>query len=317
MKKFVFKSIIFLFPILSFAVVLEILLSNIPNVYIYKKEYLDKHAEDIETLILGSSHSYGGLNPELFSSKAFNAAHSAQLLYYDSKIFDKYRNTFKNLKTIILPISYPTFFGNYEIKQISNNKKNYNYYFGTEATQSIDVIEKDLKRNLKKIVDYYYYNYSFTKLGWATTFNSKESKDLIKTAQETLKWQTIENIKSQKNQTIFKENISTLRSILKWCNINNVNVILYTLPAYKTYRNNLNKEQLSTTVLAAEKIAKEYKNCIYLNLIANNNYRAKDFWDSSHLSEYGTEKLSHFMDSVIKSNFKYQKLKPQINRERK
>ncbi|WP_439128696.1 hypothetical protein [Polaribacter sp.] len=299
MKKFVFKLILFLSPLLIFTVLLEVLLKNIPNVYIYKKEYLDKNAINIETLILGSSHSYGGLNPELFSSKTFNAAHSGQLFYYDNKIFNKYKDRFKSLKNIILPISYASFFGNYQIKEISHYKKNYNYYFGLGTTQSIEVIENNPKENLKKIVGYYYNNNYVTKLGWAKIFNSKESRDLIKSAHETLKWHTPDNIKSKKNQTIFKENLSTLKSILNWCRINNVNVILYTLPAYKTYRNNLNKEQLSITILAAQKIAEEYKNCIYLNLIADNNYIEKDFWDSSHLSEYGAEKLSRFMDSII------------------
>lgn len=297
----------FSFPLLIIAVVLEVMLWYIPNEYSYKKEYLDKYSEDIETLILGSSHTYGGLNPELFSSNTFNAGHNAQLLYYDNKILEKYKSRLGKLKTIILPIAYPTLFANYEIKHISHCQSNYGYYFGFWKYPSFEIMNNRLIHNLRKLKASYInktMKYNCTKLGWSTAFNSKQTRDLTQTAYETLEWQTIENIKSEKNNKIFKENLSILRSILQWSKNNNVKVLLFTLPAYKTYRNNLNKEQLSRTFRATTDIADEYNNCIYFDLMSDNQYILSDFWDASHLSEFGAEKLSHFMDSVIQSDFK-------------
>ena len=89
MNKFITKLIIFCLPILLGTLVLEVLLRNIPNDYSQKKEYLDENSSEIETLILGSSHSFYGLNPKYFSSKTFNASHISQSLNYDYKIINK------------------------------------------------------------------------------------------------------------------------------------------------------------------------------------------------------------------------------------
>ena len=57
MKKFILKTTTLVIPIIALAIGLEISLRNIPNSYSYKKEYLDKHSEELEILFLGSSHS--------------------------------------------------------------------------------------------------------------------------------------------------------------------------------------------------------------------------------------------------------------------
>lgn len=301
MNKFIIKTFLFLIPLLIFAIIAEVLLRHIPNEYSYKKEYLDKNAQDIETLILGSSHTYGGLNPKYFSSNTFNAAHHGQLFYYDQKIFDKYKNDLINLKRIIIPIGYPSFWGSYKTMPVSSLTVDYIAYgFDTKSIKnSLNLFAHNPVVNLRRFTNYYILhnsNLTCTKLGWSTFFHSP--LDLEKTALNTLKWHTIENLKSEENNSIFKENVAILRSIIEWCQNNDVKVILFTLPAYKTYRNNLNTEQLSITVNTASEIAEEFNNCIYLNLIADKHYLANDFWDSSHLSKFGAEKLSHFMDNV-------------------
>ena len=64
---------IFLAVVIAF-IPMEILLENIPNDYSFKKEYLDENSDSIEILVLGSSHSYYGINPIYFHLRAFNAS---------------------------------------------------------------------------------------------------------------------------------------------------------------------------------------------------------------------------------------------------
>ena len=71
MRKFITKTIYISLPIIVIAIIMEILLRNIPNDYLFKKKYLDEYSSEIETLILGSSHSLYGFNPEYFTSKTF------------------------------------------------------------------------------------------------------------------------------------------------------------------------------------------------------------------------------------------------------
>jgi len=87
MKKFITKTIFLLIPIIICAICMELLLRQLPNDYKYKKEYLDAHANKIETLILGSSHSFFDLDPTYFSNITFNAGEVSQTLNYDFEIF--------------------------------------------------------------------------------------------------------------------------------------------------------------------------------------------------------------------------------------
>lgn len=306
MKRFVIKTIYISLPILVVAILMEILLRNTPNDYLFKKQYLDKHSSEIETLILGSSHSFYGFNPEYFSSNTFNASHISQSLNYDFEILKKYQDQFKNLKTIILPISYFTLFGKLEAGSESWRVKNYIIYYDLNTSKSLinysEVLSNRINVNIKRIASYYVLGnstISCTDLGWGTRYNSKNARDLAETGKTAAKRHTRDDINSNKYQEIFKDNILILKSIIEWCKKNNVKVLLLTPPAFETYRQNLNSEQLNTTINTTSGICSKYDNCIYLNLLSDTNFVSRDFYDADHLSEIGAKKLSELINEKI------------------
>jgi len=306
MKRFVIKTIYISLPILGVAILMELLLRNTPNDYLFKKQYLDKHSSEIETLILGSSHSFYGFNPEYFSSNTFNASHISQSLNYDFEILKKYQDQFKNLKTIILPISYFTLFGKLEAGSESWRVKNYIIYYDLNSSKSLidysEVLSNRINVNIKRIASYYVLGnstISCTDLGWGTSYNSKNARDLAETGKTASKRHTMEDINSDKYQQIFQENIFILESIIQWSNKNNVNVLLLTPPAFETYRQNLNQEQLKITINTTSEICSRYENCIYENLLSDINFVALDFFDADHLSEIGAKKLSELINEKI------------------
>lgn len=306
MKQFLTKVIIISLPILFGAIFMEFLLRNTPNDYLFKKQYLDKNSSKIETLILGSSHSFYGFNPEYFSSNTFNASHISQSLNYDYEILKKYQDQFKNLKTIVLPISYFTLYGKLEAGSESWRVKNYIIYYGLNSSKSLvdysEVLSNRINVNIKRIKSYYLLGnstISCTDLGWGTRYNSKNARDLAETGKTAAKRHTREDINSYKYQEIFNDNILILNSIIEWCKKNNVNVLLLTPPAFETYRQNLNQEQLKITVNTARDICSKYENCKYYNLLTDANFVAIDFYDADHLSEIGAKKLSVLINGKI------------------
>lgn len=309
MRKFIIKTAFFLLPIFVLALSMEILLRNIPNDYSYKKEYLDKHSNEIETLILGSSHSFRGLNPNFFSKIAFNAAYVSQSLNYDYEIFKKYQDNLHNLKTLILPISYFTLYGKLESGVESWRVKNYVIYYGMNTSNSFfdysEVFSNQPKVNIKRFYNYYIIKnnhdqyISCSKLGWGAVNKSQNPQDLFETGKTAAKRHTKEDVTSDFNKNIFKNNKQILNSIIKWCKKQNIKVLLLTPPAYKTYRQNINHEQYDITIKAANEIASQYDNCIYVNLFDDSNFVEKDFYDADHLSEIGAEKLSKLIDKKI------------------
>lgn len=306
MKRFVIKTIYISLPILLVGILMEILLRNTPNDYLFKKQYLDNHSSEIETLILGSSHSFYGFNPEYFSSNTFNASHISQSLNYDYEILKKYQDQFKNLKTIILPISYFTLFSKLEAGSESWRVKNYVLYYGLNSSESLtdfsEVLSNRININIKRLVSYYVLGnstISCTILGWGTNYNSQNARNLVETGQTAAKRHTKDDLNSDKTQVIFKDNMLILSSIIGWCKENNVKILLLTPPAFETYRQNLNQEQLKITINTTSDICSRNENCIYENLLSDTNFVALDFFDADHLSEIGAKKLSELINEKI------------------
>src|SRR5690606_22742388 len=114
MKKFLSYILIFSAPVIILISVTEVLIRSIPNEYSIKKDYLDRNSNEIEILILGSSHTLRGVDPKYMNYKAYNAAMVSQSIDYDLEILKKYEGNWDSLKTIVLPISYFSLYSNLE-----------------------------------------------------------------------------------------------------------------------------------------------------------------------------------------------------------
>lgn len=307
MKKLIKKTLIFFLPFIFFLPLLEILLQQIPNDYSYKKGYLDNHSNEIETLILGSSHSFYGLNSIYFSSNTFNAAHVSQSLDFDFQIYKKYSDSFESLKTIILPISYFTMWGKLENGSESWRVKNYSIYYDIHNSKSFsnnfEVLSNKIGPNLKRLISYYVMNktnITCTNWGWGTSYDSSKNQDLLETGKTASLRHTRDDISSERNIIVFNENISILNKIIE--SKENLEVILFTPPAYKTYREHLNQEQLNQTIKISTEIAEKHDNCVYYNFLENSDFIAEDFFDADHLNEKGAKKLSILLNEKCLGN---------------
>ncbi|MBK8506869.1 MAG: hypothetical protein IPL46_34655 [Saprospiraceae bacterium] len=172
----------FIFPIVLTAIGMEVTLRHLPNDYKYKREYLDIYSDEIQTLILGSSHSFYGMDPAYFSSNTFNAANISQSLDFDFEILSKYQNRLEKLETVVLSISYSTLFGKLETDSESWRIKNYLMYYGIGTPLSItdfsEIFSNRLSVNLRRLASYYIMGNSgitCSKLGWGTNYKSEKS----------------------------------------------------------------------------------------------------------------------------------------------
>jgi len=298
MRKFIIKILLLLLPIVILVVSMEYLLQQIPNDYAYKNKYFDKHSATIQTLILGSSHAYFGINPVYFSENTFNASHISQSLNFDLAILNKYQNNLGNLDVIILPISYFTLFGKLENGTEAWRVKNYTIYYGINPKSLSDcseLLSNNLKRNLSRL--YYYYiknknDITCTEHGWGTTYKSEWVNDLQKTGKTAAKRHTSDDIFSEKRTKIFNENLNILNSFSEFCNQRNIKLIFLTTPTYYTYRENLNADQYDKMVETINNFVNKHSNCYYLNWFEDIDFFAEDFFDADHLNEIGAEKLS-------------------------
>ena len=105
MKRFLRHIALFVLPLLLIAVVMEFVAEAIPNSYTYKRDYMEQQGAQIQTLILGSSNAYDGLNPSVLPY-AFNLANSSQTLEDDYRLLAKYIDSMDSLQTVIVGLGY-------------------------------------------------------------------------------------------------------------------------------------------------------------------------------------------------------------------
>ena len=97
MRRFYIAVILFMFPIFVFVGGAEYAVRQIPNEYKYKNDWMDQHADEVESLILDSSHSLNGiisryLGENYMQDKRFyadNFCDPSHLCNIDAEIFTK------------------------------------------------------------------------------------------------------------------------------------------------------------------------------------------------------------------------------------
>jgi len=312
MKRFIIKILLWLLPIIVLAVSTEFLLRQIPNDYSYKKNYLDKHSEKIQILILGSSNSVYGINPAFFSQRAFNAGNVSQTLNFDYKIFNKYKDKFNDLRVIIIPISYPALWSKLETGVESWRVNNYTIYYGMNPNALSDYSEfltHSLSINFKRLYKYYFEKENdifCSELGWESVYISGYyfGHDLEKNGIKALSQAA--DIHSEGAMKVFAENMQVLNSFEEFCIRKNIKLIFLTTPAYHSFRENLNMEQFNKVVDTMNDIVAKHSNCYYLNCIEDPDFTKEDYYDADHLNGCGAEKLSKklalYVDSLMISN---------------
>lgn len=306
MRRFLKKIFTFLLPLLIGGILMEVALRCIPNDYRNKRKYLDAHAHKVETLILGSSHALYGLNPRYLSTPAFNAANVSQSLDEDLAILEKYAGDWQVLKTVILPISYFTLFERLSEGPESWRIKNYVIYYDMRVSRSpvdyTEVLSNRFNVNCERIVSHYIQHkpsLACDSLGWDTLHTAAPVEDLVAAGTASAALHTIPDRQTKQNQRIQHHNLRVLERIADWCADRGIKLILFTPPAFQSYRENLDAEQLRISIQTATELAAAHPQISYYNFVFDPAFQENDFFDGDHLSASGAAKFTRIMDSVL------------------
>lgn len=302
MFKLIKKVFIFALPLIIGGVCLELALRNIPNDYRNKNIYLETKGSEIETLVLGSSHSFLGVNPKYFSKNTFNACHVSQSINYDLAILKKNKDNLPNLKQIVLSVDYLTFSWIIDGSLEGWRSKNYPIYYGVSPVSFSDNFEltsTKFSSSIDQIRRYYQYNNTIVRAdekGWAADAKSGLDNDLevsgVKNANDHI---TVSDTSHySKNHEMFTE-------LLDLCKASGIKVLLYTPPAFSSYRKTIHQNQIDKSILTAEVASKNYSNCEYINLYKDSRFGEKDYFDGNHLNDLGAKKLSLILNDIIEN----------------
>jgi hypothetical protein len=302
MKKFIKYLILFSIPVLVFLISVE-LYCRTQTTFAIKKNYVEKNLGTIETLILGSSHSQNGINPEFLKTKSCNLAFGGQPIAIDYFLLEKYMAKMKNLKTVLLEVSPHRFY----------NELNPNEWNGHVYSNLYDIDYK--------VEEYSVKNYSFALADvnyFSTIFvanlNPKIPKPKLnkfgfmindfqdrfsKLKNDSLKIQNSFKMNNKfNNQENFETNTVFLNKIIEKCQQNSVKIILMGTPLYRTY---------STKIPL--KIKKQHQDLIskiihkfgiqYYDFSNSKRFNLKDFKNDNHLNPNGAKKFTIIIDSIV------------------
>lgn len=302
MKRFLLQIIFyFAIPVGVLLVYCEHILRQIPNDYQYKNEWLLTNAKDVQVYILGSSHSYFGIDPKVFSVPAFNGGHISQSLNLDYFLLQKFSPAMDSLKCVIIPFGYGTIFSDgLEKGKESWRVRNYTIYYDCPyfkhdpklSYECLNTKPNEIKEAFKGGVDHIYCD----SLGMGTNYALENRSDDWKASGET----------AAKRHTHYSEankqkNIEYLEKMIEICSAKNARLILVATPTYSSYRENLDSLQLAESIQVGVDLAEKHDNVIYYNWADREDFIEDDFFDADHLNEYGAKKLGLLLDSVIHS----------------
>lgn len=296
------KLALLLVPLLLILASLEYFSRQIPNDYKLKNQYILKNGSQIQTLILGNSHTMYGLNPSYFSSNTYNLAFLSQSLEYDTKLFDHYQNELKNTQVIILPISYYTLFSTMISDHNEWMLKYYAIYMQVpmnwNLSYHLEIASEPLKNCIRKNYDYYMHDTATilcSSNGWAKKVGQRKYNSIEQNAADAVKRHTFPMNKD------FQFNLTILENFIQSAAKKNIQIILVTTPTQKYYADSI---MLQSNYKVMQKklqiIDSKYSNCMYINSLKDTSFVKEDFYDSDHLNENGAKKYSIYLDSILK-----------------
>ncbi|MDR2509632.1 MAG: hypothetical protein LBC77_03190 [Spirochaetaceae bacterium] len=301
------KTLLFLLPVAALLCLFEAALRTIPNNFVYKKERMITDAQNIDVLILGSSHAMTSIDPAFISPHAFNAGNSAQRLDMDYKLLRKYGEQMKNLRCVIISLSdfslisrmadEPYLFRRYIIY--------HDVFFGLESFSPknyFEICDGTFVSNIKKLLSYYKEN---------KTIITRKGNGFIPHNQtiDEAEWEDGKLMAAfRKYAAVFYQNDrdvdyneKILTSIIDWCAARNIQLFFVTVPVHKIYLRNYDFALLRETIAYMERLAQQNTNVTYENFFFEYQDIPEYFSNPNHLNATGARVFSVQIREILRA----------------
>lgn len=285
----------------------EFFLRAIPNDYNLKQTQLRQHQKEIEVLILGSSHAYVGINPELLTEQAYNLAYSSQTLDLDDKILTQTIDQLPHLKKVILSLSYFSYPLVLEDGNSAYKIKNYNLYWGIYSNtyqfkNHFELLHQPWKLNDNRLKNFFVNptkELHLNEYGFYAKRVSPKKQPLEKSALHAVKNHTLDFHDPITQQRI-QENIQHVEHVIELCQARNIKVYFVSAPTTTAYYEKLNPTQLTHWRETTLWLQKKFPSIKWLNQLENaKGYDLSDFQDADHLNLKGAVKFSREINDFI------------------
>ncbi|KAA3622994.1 MAG: hypothetical protein DWP94_06935 [Flavobacterium sp.] len=304
MKRLGKKIIWFLFPVLLVWAGLEIFYRTVETNYTKKHELIQQNYNTAQILILGSSHSYYGLNPEYFSKKTYNFSNISQSLYFDELLLKKHLDSLQNLKAVVLTIGYFTL--SQEDDGLEDRWRKYFYDQQMDLdVPSVSILDPKkyslaLSRKFSRSVDLVKeYCEEGTIISHSPNgYGIQDSSDILANKEE------IAHIIARKHENgslDFESNRERIERIIAMCQANGVQVFFVQMPAHPAYVEALDLNKWKKIDELLEEVSHTSNLVHHIDLTRHPAFTVDDLRDADHLTNDGATKCSKLLSDYIDS----------------
>ncbi len=306
MNKFITRLLLFLLPIFAMVLYAEIKLATIANSYTTRRANLERNLEKITTLVVGSSHTFWGVDPAQFTEFGFNLGHAHQSVYYDAALTLSYLDRLPNLKHLIFPVSYFTFY-----YSLSDSPENWREMFYRKFW---DIKRSTPKFDLGSFSNIHLYSLSKSARYPLKNFDVNLAEDISELGYKKMHYrphfQPNEKVAKRKveyyNHYYYRYNrsaeiLANIDSLFTRLREREVTIHLVTTPAMEAHYKYYDPDILRSNEELIRAVCEKY-GCGYFDYLRDSRFSVGDFIDEDHLNEFGAEKFSKMLDAEVLSD---------------
>ena len=294
---------LFLLPLLLLATATELYVRSLPNSYRIKRQMMERMEDSVETIILGNSHAYSGIRPELLPDCAVNLANVSQTLDVDLLLLEHYAPRCPRLRHVLLTLDNSNLFdlpmqqtdewfrcGYYRRYMHLGPYYRPRYWLELFHFQSArGKMEKWLQQR----------HPDCTPLGWDTD-NSLDQRN-----QEEWNTTQVERVLNRHTCSVWEQAFENQRILLRiadYCRDHRLQLTLIAPPVYRAYSYGIPRRQRDF-INQARQLCTETASARVLDFVCDSTYLDDDFFDPDHLTHEGAAKFTlQLADSLAASD---------------
>ena len=285
---------------------LEHKLHQIPNSYNLKRTNFEYQLDSIQTLILGSSHALNAINPAYLSTPTYNLANVSQSLDYDQLLTLKYLPQLPRLKTVIITLSYFSFYERLEDTDEAWRTYYYLHFWNLSTIytdRGFDWRKHSLialytpSTTLKYAVQHFAVNEAPR-----LALNGYMRKDTNETYGDINDIAGLAKVKVHETTFHLQRQSEMLDSLSKFINLlvnHHIDVVLVTTPTYNTYSKFLDPTIVQQNLRMTDGLCQQF-HIRYLNYANDLRFRLSDFANNDHLNDRGARKFSQIFEGDLR-----------------
>jgi len=305
LRLFLRRLLFFLLPIAFLAVLAEVLVRTLPNSYRTKAAWMDLHAQTLEVLILGNSHAYYGLRPQLVEEEGGMAPHSvvnmanvSQSLKYDRLLLEHYAPRCPRLHTVVLLMDNSNLFDPpLEDSDEAFRCAYYNHYMGI-SDESAPLVSLEIWDASSFRAKWWKHltggGADCDSTGWGQGY-TLASRDQYWDNEGML---TVVANHRCRNWTWPQQNRKEVTAMARYCHDRHLRLLLVSTPVWPAYWNRISYNQK----LRIQDVVRECTTLYgaqYADYVSDPHFTSDDFRDVDHLSDIGAAKFSRLFASFV------------------